>query len=116
MRPALSLYYQNDRDKDLYKFSLMLKEKYKIEGRIASNNNWGKTTIVAYHLNASYYGRIKKKLRLSQEEVQTELLRNNIEYFFVWQNGRKNYSFLSSYREMTNGDLAQLKIYQMRSD
>jgi hypothetical protein len=115
-RPVVNLYFQKDKDLDFYKFSTSLKEKYQIDGTIASNNNWEKTVIIAYHLNSRYYGRIRKGARLAPEEVEADLLKNNIKYFFVWQDGRKEFPFLNGYREITNNELAPLKVYLMKTD
>ncbi|MEN6551687.1 MAG: hypothetical protein ABFC34_02245, partial [Methanobacterium sp.] len=106
--PAYELFIYPSTDSSGYVLSKTLKNDYGIHGNIASNNLWGETLEVTYYLNSRYYG-LPKNTNNSQE-LQNELEASSIDYYFVW--GDSNNVNLSDYREITNGKIQGLKIYQ----
>jgi hypothetical protein len=97
--------FAND-ENTYYDLSNTLKDKYGINGNIASDS-WGDTLTLSYYLETKYYGQPKKYN--DSMDLQKELEENNIDYYFVWDN--KNTITLSEYKELTNGEINGLKIY-----
>ncbi len=90
-----------------YNLSNNLKLNYDIHGNLASNS-WDGTLSIAYYLNSKYYGGTKKTDNTTL--VDDELIANNIDYYFVWNNPR--IIFFKDYHEITNGTISGLKIYK----
>ncbi len=84
---ALLVMHENE-DTDIYMTSQQLQTTYHVKGNIASNddgdstNSWGLTLSYAYFLDSKYYGATKQKI--TDEELQRELRKNHINYYFVW--------------------------------
>ncbi len=104
-------------DMDMYYVGADLK-RYNIKGNIASNREyvpvhdaWHKTFRLAYWLNGRYYGQPAEKI--SDEELENELERFNIDYFFYWGEPGRIPDFLSGCREVTNGEIPGLRIYSL---
>ncbi len=100
--------------KDLYLISRTLDEHCEIKGRVASNMNWSETLKVSYHLNLRYYG--VPKPGAGEKELEAELRKHGIEFFFVWDEEGEEISFLSEHEEVTGGKVAGLRVYRMGSD
>jgi len=96
-------------DKDVY----LLSESVNISPhtRIASNNEWLKSTYLAYYWNSEYIGQTKPTLS-STEQIRT-LQSYETDYYIVW--GNSNDTLLSNYTEVTNGQLKCLKIYDLKN-
>jgi hypothetical protein len=95
-------------------------QQYNIKGNIASNREhipvhdaWHKTFRLAYWLGSRYYGQAKEGI--SDSELETELKRFNIDYYFFWGGGDPVPRFLSSYPEITENKIPGLKIYSLRN-
>ena len=88
--------------------SNILRSDYGIHGNIASDEQPVQMPTVAYYLNAQYFETPKEND--SKTELQQELDDNNITYYFVWNT--KKILQLPNYREITNGKIAGLKIYE----
>jgi hypothetical protein len=107
--------------REMYALSLLLKDKHHIQGNIASNrewkctavhDSWHKTFRLAYDLNSKYYGQAKKDI--SDTELEKELRKYNIDYYFFWGNSPRGIPrFLSKYREITGGTTPGLKIFAL---
>ncbi|GBE16479.1 hypothetical protein BMS3Abin15_00296 [bacterium BMS3Abin15] len=102
----------------MYYVSTDLKQ-YSIKGNIASNREyvpvhdaWHKTFRLAYWLNSRYYG--QRGENISDRELENELKKYNIEYYFFWGKSNKTPQFLSDYKEITNGRIPGLKIYSLK--
>ena len=90
-----------------YDLSNTLKSDYGINGNIASDS-WGDTLTLSYYMGTKYYGQPKKYN--NSNELQTELEKNNIDYYFVWDSN--NTVTLSDYKEITHGQISGLMIYK----
>jgi hypothetical protein len=108
-------------NREMYDLALIIKNKYKIQGNIASNrewesvpihDSWHKTFRLAYHLNSRYYGQAKQDI--SDTDLENELKRHNIEYYFFWGEPHKKSHMLSKYRELTGGEIPGLRIYSLK--
>ena len=105
-------------ERDMYYLSTELKQ-YNIKGNIASNREyvpvhdaWHKTFRLAYWLKDRYYG--QRGENISDKELEGELKKYNIDYYFFWGEPNKIPQFLSDYREITNGQIPGLKIYSLK--
>ncbi len=107
IQPAYeAVLFANHEDK-VYNLSNTLKSDYGIHGNIASNGEWGEMLTLTYYFEGKYYG-ITRKTN-SSTDLQQELKDNNIDYYFVWHTTEDIQ--LSNYHEITNGKLAELRIY-----
>ncbi|MBI5675668.1 MAG: hypothetical protein HZC48_07590 [Nitrospirae bacterium] len=104
-------------EQDMYYISTDLKQ-YNIKGNIASNREyvpihdaWHKTFRLAYWLNSRYYGQAKENI--SDEELGNELKKYGINYYFFWGASSHVPQFLNNYKELTNGEIPDLKIYSL---
>jgi len=106
--------------KEMYALSLLIKEKYNIQGNIASNkeweciaiqDSWHKTFRLAYHLNSKYYGQAKKDI--SDSELENDLKKYNIDYYFLWGKNPSIPQFLFQYKEITGGIISGLMIFSL---
>lgn len=106
--PTMELISYPNSDNSIFELSETLKNNYNIHGNIASNDNWGNTNEISFLLNSQYYSLPKNSTNLSG--LEKELMANNINYYFVW--GDSNDINLTNYKEITNGKIQGLKIYQ----
>lgn len=110
---------QGSMDKDMYELSLELKP-YNIKGNIASNREfgsheaWHKTFRLAYWLDSRYYG--QQGENTSDEKLEKELGKYNIDYYFVWGETNHMPLFWSKHKEVTGGNISGLKIYALREE
>jgi hypothetical protein len=107
-------------DSRMYYVSKELK-KFGIKGRIASNREyvpvhdaWHKTFRLAYWLDSRYYGQAREGI--SDRELEEELKRYDIDYYFVWGNLYSNAILLSRYKEITGGEIPGLKIFSLKGE
>lgn len=76
--PTYKIFHKFNKHKALYTLSNSLKRDYHIEGNFASDSEWNTTLYLTYHLNGKYFG-------IPQgENVYEQLKKNNIDYFFIW--------------------------------
>ncbi len=110
-------------NKDMYLLSNTLKEKYNIQGNIASNrewenvhvpihDSWHKSFRVSYWLDSAYYG--QTQAIISDDELTDELKKFNIDYYFIWGKSQIIPQVMSEYKEVTNGEYPDLKIFSLR--
>lgn len=111
LAPVMKFTLDPTTDVNSYFLSETLKNEYNIHGHIASNENWEPTNRIAFYLNSQYYG-LPKNVNKSNE-LEKELLANNITYYFVW--GDSSDVNLPVYKEITNGKIQGLKIYQHKN-
>jgi hypothetical protein len=108
-------------NKEMYTLSLILKDRYNIHGKIASNrewehvaihDSWHKTFRLAYWLNSKYFGQAKEDV--TAKELEREFKKYNLDYYFFWGQSDSTSRLLSHYREVTNGEIEGLKIYSLK--
>jgi hypothetical protein len=90
-----------------YDVSNNLELNYNIHGNFASDE-WDSLSPIAYYLNSKYYGATKKTDNSTL--VDQELISNNIDYYFVWNNSKV--LALEDYHEIFNSTKYGLVIYQ----
>jgi len=114
---------KNNINNEMYVLGMELKSKYNIQGNIASNREggaistheaWHKTFRLAYWLNSKYYGQARESI--SDEELESELKKYDIDYYFFWGEPGNVPQFLSYYRELTNGEIPNLRIYLLKEN
>ena len=105
-------------DSDMYYVGNDLKQ-YHIKGNLASNREyvpvhdaWHKTFRLAYWLDSRYYGQARE--HISDEELQAELDKFNIDYYFFWGEQASAPPFLSKFKELTNREIPGLAIYYIK--
>jgi len=102
--------------KDIYNLSQILANQHKISGKIASNAQWAKSLYISYHLKCQYYG--EKIKNINDENLQTELQENNIDYYFFWResNGDSQITpdFLLNHRKIFDDRIPDLIIFDLR--
>lgn len=106
-------------DSEMYYMSTDL-IKYNIKGNIASNREhvpvhdaWHKTFRLAYWLDSRYYGQPKEEI--SDNDLQDEFNKYEIDYYFFWGRSDTAPQFLSQYNEVTNGEMPGLKVYSLKN-
>lgn len=104
--------------KDFYKWGQVIEKNYHLKGNIASNGNtdngnYKRTLHLSYFLGTTYYGFPKKDI--SNEELELELSKYNIDYYFVWGKS-SNEALLSKYNEITDGEIQGLRIYSIKNE
>jgi hypothetical protein len=106
---------------EMHALGLELNSRYDIHGNIASNrqkmqvpvhDSWHKTFRLAYWLKSRYYGVPRENI--SDDELEQELRKYDIDYYFYWEDSYNPPQFLSRYRELTGGDIEGLKIYLLK--
>ncbi|MBI5098556.1 MAG: hypothetical protein HZB30_04895 [Nitrospirae bacterium] len=105
-------------NKEMYILGTELSKRYNIHGNIASNREkveisthdaWHQTFRLAYWLKSRYYGQARENI--SDEELESELKKYNIDYYFFWGDPNSAPEFLSQYRDLTRGEIPGLTIY-----
>lgn len=112
---------KNNINKEMYKLSILLKDRYHIQGNVASNrewehvaihDSWHKTFRLSYWLNSKYYGQTEAVI--NDDDLKSELEKFGIDYYFIWGESQNIPGFLSDYKELTNGEFDDLKIYSLK--
>lgn len=105
-------------DYEMHELSLELKE-YNIKGNIASNrlgphnhDAWHKTFRLAYWLGCRYYGQPAEGI--TDNELEAELRRYNIDYYFLWGESPYIPGFLQRHKEITGGKIDGVKIFSLK--
>jgi hypothetical protein len=110
-------------NKDMYFFSEILKDKYNIKGNIASNrewqhvpihDSWHKTFRLSYWLDSKYFGQTQAVI--SDEDLKGDLIKHNIDYYLIWGESPHIPDVLSNYKELTNGEYPDLKVYSLKEE
>ena len=105
-------------DQYMYDVGIDLKS-YGIRGNIASNREygshdaWHKTFRLAYWLESRYYG--QEAEGISNKELESELDKYNIDYYFLWGEGVSVPQFLARHQEVTNNEITGLKVYSLKT-
>jgi hypothetical protein len=119
---------KSDIGKEIYLLSKKL-ESYNIQGKIASYKpspdfiskewqrsmrSWVHTLILSYYLGIQYYG--QSGADMSEEELERELKKFDIDFYLVWGNHTNIPKFLSDYRMVVNLENPGpgLKVYSLK--
>ncbi len=106
-------------DVEMYLLSRELKE-FNIHGNIASNREvgshdaWHKTFRLAYWLNSRYYG--QEGQHFTDEKLENELKKYDIDYYLLWGEQKYIPLFLNQKKEVTNGNIPNLRIYSLKEE
>jgi len=112
---------KDNMNKEMYIVSTILKDKAGIHGNLASNrewehvalhDSWHKTFRLSYWLNSKYYGQARKDI--SDEALKSELTKFDIDYYFLWGESAYVPLFLSGYKEITGGEIPDLKVFSLK--
>lgn len=95
-----------------YNISRIIKKKYKINGRIASNDNWKEMIYLAFYNDLRYYGKTGDDY--FNINLHDQLTKFDIDYYFVWNISDERLEYFSDYRELTNGEMKNLRIYSLK--
>ena len=108
-------------NKEMFLLGEQLKGEFAIKGNIASNrlrsetgkhDSWHKTFRLSYWLGSRYYGQAKENI--SDYNLEKDLKKFEIDYFFYWEDRDPVPMFLQKYREITDGAVPGLKIYSLK--
>jgi len=106
---------------EMHDLGMELNRRYHIRGNIASNRKkisvtshdaWHQTFRLSYWLNSRYFGQAREDI--SDAELEDELRKYKIDYYFFWGGATEIPEFLNRYREVTGGTFPDLKIYSLR--
>ncbi len=109
-------------NKEMYLLGTELGRRYEIHGNIASNRKkadisthdaWHQTFRLAYWLKSRYYGQARENI--SDDELESELRKYDIDYYFFWGDPKSAPEFLSRYRDLTRGEIPGLTIYSLKN-
>ncbi|MBI4681635.1 MAG: hypothetical protein HY757_00795 [Nitrospirae bacterium] len=112
---------KNNLNREMHSLGAELNRRYDIRGNLASNrqkvhasihDSWHQTFRLAYWLKSRYYGQARENI--SDEDLENELKRYNIDYYFFWGEADSAPQFLSQYKELTGGEIQGLKIYSLK--
>lgn len=97
---------------DVYLLGKHLLKEFNLTGNIAANSH-NVSLYLCYHLGAKYYGQIARDI--SADELRAEMLKYDIDYYFVWDEGPDHPKYLQNFKELTQGEIHGLRIYAMKS-
>lgn len=90
-------------------------KKFPKNAKIASDSTWEEMGIITFLSDGKYYGMTNNS---SVQLISRDLVKNKIEYFFVWGSLKDKYgiddSFLNDYVEITDNALPGLNIYRLK--
>ncbi len=107
LMPVNSLHTNLGTGKDIYALGETLKTQHGVQGNIATNDRLIDTQFLSFYLNTTSFGQSKKDI--SDEELQLQLEKYNIDYYFVWGNSVPH---LIGYTEITGDKIRELRIYK----
>ncbi len=117
--PVRYVIQRGDSGERIHNLASLLKNRYNIQGKIASNREyvstnqaWYNSYWLTYFLKTRYYGQAKENI--SDNELEGELKKFGIDYYLVWGNHPDIPDFLSNYKEVTGGGIPGLKIYSLK--
>ena len=97
-------------NENIYKLSQTLNQ-YEIHGTVASNDELFTMNFLAYYMNITSYGQSKKNI--SSTELRNELNNYGIDYYFICNIFNQS-PYMAGYREVTNNNIPNLKIYSIK--
>jgi hypothetical protein len=108
-------------NRQMHMLGMELGDRYHVSGNIASNrkrveiathDSWHQTFRLAYWLKSRYFGQARENI--SDEALEKELKELAIDYYFFWGEADDAPKFLSRYRELTGGEIPDLRIYSLK--
>jgi hypothetical protein len=112
MTPITFLIQDSHVGEATYNLSEELKNNYNLHGNLASNSNLIESDHIAFYTKSKYYGIPKKTGNYT--ELKIELKNNNIDYYIVWGDSKENNYLSKHFKEITNGNITNLKIYSLK--
>ena len=76
-----------------------------VHGKVATNDRLAEINLLDYYMNITSYGQAKNNI--TSNELLNELNKNDINYYFIWDNSNQS-SYLKGYKKITinNQDLS----------
>lgn len=120
LKSAIGIFGNNINER-MHALGIELSDRYDIKGNIASNRKkvcvsthdaWHQTFRLAYWLKSRYFGQAGENI--SDEELENEMKKYDIDYYFFWGDSKDAPEFLARYREITGGAVPDLKIYSLK--
>lgn len=111
----------NNINREMHDLGLKINSLYDIRGNIASNrqkkrsvihDSWHRTFRLAYWTQSRYYGQARENI--GDKELERELKKYDIDYYFYWDSVEPVPGFLSRYKEITGEEIPGLKIYSLK--
>lgn len=113
--PVTGLIEHENAGKSVYDLANTVENQYHIQGNIASNDGYMASIYMAYLWNSHYYGTsLKNWHTISDSELEKDLHDYDIDYYLYWGNSNSNSDLLGNYKEITNGKIKDLKIYNVK--
>lgn len=97
----------------IYNLSEKLVNNYNLHGNIASNDNYIESYVITFYTKNKYYG--KSKNVNDHNQLKNELKSNDIDYYLVWGDSKENDYLSKDFKEVTNGNIADLRIYSLKN-
>ena len=114
--PAFKLAQEFNSGADLYELATLLHRRYGVHGNIAAHNQYKPPLYMTCFIGGRFVGTSDRKL--PEERIESELLEHDVDYYLVWTGRRARHEpipeFLNAYREVTGGDLPELRVYAMK--
>jgi hypothetical protein len=112
--PAYTLEHNKNYGRTEYDYGQALIKK-EISGRLASNQNWSRSLIVAYHLRerddkTSYFG--VAKAGMNDQDLLSELKQLEIEYYLVWDESEREKTLFAGFVRIDIGGTWNLVVYR----
>ncbi|UCF42933.1 MAG: glycosyltransferase family 39 protein [Planctomycetota bacterium] len=97
----------------MYGLGQVLKNVVEPGSNIASNDNWGASLFLSYHLGCRYYGAQEKDI--SRAKLERQLEEYEIDYYLAWGGGPFDQALLVGYQEITGGRIPGLRMYSLKN-
>ncbi|RMF61399.1 MAG: hypothetical protein D6748_01730 [Calditrichaeota bacterium] len=121
IHPFQQLALEQNAEKDVWELSQVLKNKYHISGNFASFSKYKKPLYLAFFMDSKFYGAAREGC--TGEELVQDLIKNDIDYFFVWGRPGNNFSFIDEkypqlyrFEEITKGEIPTLRIFKIKKE
>jgi hypothetical protein len=111
VHPSLYLLRNRGLNKEIYLLGNVLRKEFQIKGKIASNAYTELSLPICYYLYSKYFGFAKRNI--SPEGLTHELTMHHIDYYFLWDRGRKEIHLPYPHREVHFPGMPKLIVYEV---